>query len=96
MNFLLTKSDAWSHEHEWRILCNTKEDYLPFDCISGIYLGVDFKLQSEEMTRLADAASTYTYLPIYQCKLNLDRYQIDIETSHYAQFCTYLLKRNQN
>lgn len=36
---LTSKSDVWSHEQEWRIVCETENNWLPFDCISGIYLG---------------------------------------------------------
>lgn len=92
LNFLLTKSDVWSHEHEWRVVCDTKEEYLPFDCISGIYLGVNFDNNSDTIAKLVDAASTYPDLPIYQCKLNPDRYQIDIEDAYHILYQIYKRK----
>lgn len=37
------KSIEWKHEQEWRIAVRDYEnDFLPFDCLSAIYLGVNF------------------------------------------------------
>ena len=41
-NFLVSKADVWAHEHEWRLICETEEEYLPFDCVSKVFLGVNF------------------------------------------------------
>lgn len=95
LNFILSKSDVWSHEHEWRVVCETTAEYLPFDCVSGIYLGVTFDKKSEEMKKIFDAANTYPNLPIYQCKLNPDRFQIDTEILYSSFIHTYLHRHNK-
>ena len=40
VNLLASKADVWSHEHEWRIICETDQEYIPFDCITNIYVGM--------------------------------------------------------
>ena len=36
------KSEGWEHENEFRIIIrDCREDYLPFDCITGIYFGIN-------------------------------------------------------
>ena len=82
LHFLITKSDVWSHEHEWRIICESEEEFLPFDCISGIYLGVNFKRNSPEYKRLCDAVNTHNNLTIYKGKRNLEIYGIDFFDIH--------------
>ena len=40
VNLLASKADVWSHEHEWRIICETDQEYIPLDCITNIYVGM--------------------------------------------------------
>lgn len=49
---LFYKAEEWSHEREWRIVCNTNEEFLPFDCISGVYLGLNSVLENENIKEL--------------------------------------------
>lgn len=42
-NVHFKKSNQWKHEQEWRIIENNMDKkFLPFDCVSGIYLGERF------------------------------------------------------
>ena len=79
MNFLTSKADVWAHEHEWRIICNTEEEFLPLDCISAIYLGANFNLNAQKYQNIIKAANTYASLKIYKCKLNSEKFQIDFD-----------------
>lgn len=79
LNFLTSKSDVWSHEHEWRVICETDEEYLPLDCISGVYLGAKFSMTTAKYRNLLKAVNTYASLKIFKCKLNVTEYKIDFE-----------------
>ncbi len=42
------KSEEWQHEGEWRIILrNYNKEYLPFDCVTGVYIGVKNDLTDE-------------------------------------------------
>lgn len=48
------KSIEWKHEKEWRIAVRDyKDEYLPFDCLSAIYLGVNFNFNDIDQERNA-------------------------------------------
>ena len=38
-DYYFLKSEEWSHEQEWRIVCNTSDEYLPTTSIRSIILG---------------------------------------------------------
>lgn len=92
LNFLTTKADVWEHEHEWRLICETDMQYLPFDCISGVYIGVNFDISAPNYNELIKAVNTYDSLPIRQCKLSLNRYQIECEEIYNSYINTCLEK----
>lgn len=95
LNFLTSKADVWEHEHEWRLICETETEYLPFDCISGVYVGVNFDTLTAKYRDLVKAVDTHESLSIRQCKLSLDRYQIESEEV-YNSYMHTLLKRHKN
>lgn len=92
-NFLTSKSDVWSHEHEWRVICETEEEYLPFDCISSVYLGAKFNTASAKYHKLIKAVDVYDSLKVYKCKLNSEEYKIDFEEIYDSEFGD-LFRRN--
>ena len=79
LNFVVSKSNAWSHENEWRIICDTEEQYLPFDCVSGVYLGVNFDEKSKNYQKLLDAVKKYDDLSIKKSVLNSIDFNISFE-----------------
>lgn len=93
LNFLTSKSDVWTHEHEWRIICETDEEYLPLDCISGIYIGAKFNTNSARYRNLIKAADTYESMKIFKCKLNSEEYKIDFEEVYDSAY-SQLFKQN--
>ena len=95
LNFLTSKSDVWSHEHEWRIICESDEEYLPLDCISTIYVGAKFKTDSVKYRNLIKAADTYKSIKIFKCKLNSEEYKIDFEEIYDSAY-SQLFNQNRN
>lgn len=95
LNFLTSKADVWEHEHEWRLICETEKEYLSFDCISGVYIGVNFDVTAAKYRDLIKAINTHESLSLKQCKLSLDRYQIETEEI-YNSYIHSLLNRNPN
>ena len=95
LNFLTSKADVWEHEHEWRLMCETGTEYLPFDCISAVYVGVNFDVSAQKYRDLVKAVNTHESLSIRQCKLSLERYQIESEEI-YNSYMNFLIKQKAN
>ena len=89
-NFVVSKSDAWSHENEWRIICDTEEEYLPFDCISCVYLGVNFNTDAPKYRRILEAVDKYDDLTIKKCILNSNDFNISFKELYGGQWKKYL------
>lgn len=96
LNFLTYKAAVWSHEHEWRIICKTQEEYLPFDCVSGVYIGSNFDVSASKYKKLIKAVNTYPSLKIYKCKLNNQQYQIDFEEKYNSNIAYEMKQRRSN
>ena len=83
LSFLTSKADVWQHEQEWRLICDTDEEYMPFDCISNVYIGAKFRADDSQKNgkyaRLIKAVNEHPGLAICQCKLSKDKYQIEFE-----------------
>lgn len=90
LNFIASKADVWGHEHEWRIICETQEQYLPFDCVSGVYVGVNFNTNAVKYQELIKSVDTYENLSIMQCKLSVDKYQLEFDELYNSYIHTYL------
>lgn len=89
-NFVVSKSDAWSHENEWRIICDTEEEFLPFDCVSCVYLGVNFDTKAPRYKRLLDAVKKYDNLSIKKCVLNSSDFNISFQELYSSKWKYYL------
>ena len=94
LNFLVTKANVCEHEHEWRLISTTDAEYLPFDCISNVYIGINFDVKATKYKRLLKAVDSHNSLAIRQCKLSLDRYQIESEEI-YNSYLNTLIKRKE-
>lgn len=95
LNFIMSKADVWSHEHEWRIVCDSSEEYLPFDCISNVYIGVEFNTLAPKYQELVRAVASHDDVDIYRCLLNQDRYQIDAEKCYDSMLMSQLRKSKE-
>ena len=94
LNFITSKADVWGHEHEWRIICETQEEYLPLDCVSGVYVGVNFNTNAVKYQELIKAVNTYDNLSIMQCKLSVDKYQLEFKELYNSCVHTNLNERD--
>lgn len=96
-NFLLTKANVWSHEHEWRIICETTEDeeYLPFDCISNVYIGTNFDTSANKYQDLIKAVNSYPNLSISRCSLHAHNFQLTAAEVHNSSFAFELNKQKK-
>lgn len=90
-NFLVSKADVWSHEHEWRLICETGEEYLPFDCVSKVFLGVNFDKEMKSYPELEKICKKLS-IGIDQCKLSRDRFKIEFEPVYDGLYAQYLEK----
>lgn len=67
------KSIQWSHEQEWRIVCDTSEEYLSVETIDAIYLGIRMDESTEaafiELGRIHN-------LEVYKMKISNTKYEI--------------------
>ena len=79
MKALSAKSDVWQYEKEWRLIKNVKDEEnrkIRLPLISGIYAGVNI---SEENLLSISSLAKQKDVPIYQCAMKNDRYQIVIK-----------------
>lgn len=82
VKILTSKSDVWSHEQEWRIVCETENEWLPFDCITGIYFGQKFKIRSKQFLDIVEAIGNNEGVALYKAKLHNTRYQLEFSKIH--------------
>ncbi len=75
---LLTKSNIWQYEEEWRIihtLKNLQEQKLFEDIITGIYLGANISSDNEEkMVKKANKKR----VPVKKMRLIADKYELEL------------------
>ncbi len=87
----LTKGKTWEYEREWRIVYSLKQLYdaylnirdkgviVPFQCISGIYLGYridpDIKDMILEICQRLSAEGS-TNIPVYQATISNEKYSL--------------------
>ena len=72
---LLTKSAVWAHEHEWRLIRKTSEEFLDFDCITAVYFGARTDFTQSNVKKLIDAAQKES-IPIHKCNLHTEEYRL--------------------
>ena len=73
---LLTKSDIWQYEEEWRIihtLSNLDEQRLFEDIITGVYLGANISKENERIIR---EKAIHKGVPIKRMRLLDDKYEL--------------------
>jgi|SRR5208337_1945101 len=79
---LLTKSEHWAHEHEWRVLKMEEEGgvgdhFFPAKALSGVIFGALMSNENKEIVK-SWIESYPSEITIYQAFLNVHRYQLDI------------------
>lgn len=69
-----SKSEEWSHEQEWRIVCNLDEEYISTNSLKGIYLGP--KIKPEQMLNFILLARTHK-LDLYYGKPSKTNFKLN-------------------
>lgn len=73
-NAYTRKSKQWLHEMEWRIICETQEEYLPISCLSAIYVGC--KADSSDRKLIVELAEKMN-IPVFLARANVNEYKLD-------------------
>lgn len=79
--FLFNKSLCWKHEKEWRIVLKDNVERIAFPCLSGIYLGVNFRKKygnKDTFRRIMNAIrDSQNEILLYEAFPNNDHYKLD-------------------
>lgn len=79
MKSLISKSDIWQYEKEWRLIQNIKDENdrkIRLPLISGIYCGINISNENlQKITALAEKKN----IPLYRYSLKCDRYEVQIK-----------------
>lgn len=67
------KSIQWSHEQEWRIVCDTTEQYLPIDSIDAIYLGI--RMEKDIIQEFVNIGKRHN-LEVYKMTVSDKKYEV--------------------
>lgn len=72
---LVVKSSQWSHEHEWRLICKTTEDFISVPCLSAVILGLKFDMQriDEIITAIKESGKS---VDLFQCISDPEKYDL--------------------
>lgn len=72
---LIVKSSQWAHEHEWRLICDVKSNYITVPCLSSVYLGINFDYDNIENI-IAAIKSRGTGINLFACTPDQEQYRI--------------------
>lgn len=67
------KSIQWSHEQEWRIVCDMKEEYIPINSIDALYIGI--RMEEEVEQQVLELGKKHN-LEVYKMKVSDTKYEI--------------------
>lgn len=75
-DFYFRKSEQWSHEQEWRIVCDTKSDYIKTNSLKSIIIGYRTPMNLfAEFLKLGK----YNKLDVYKISTVKGKYQIQLQ-----------------
>ena len=73
---LIVKSSQWSHEHEWRLICDTESNYITVPCLSAVYLGINFDYLKYRDIIIEAIRATGKNINLFGCGPDAEKYQI--------------------
>ncbi len=83
-NMFFNKALCWAHEQEWRLVIEENIERIKFPCLTGIYLGVNFRDKHANLTSdcnfikvIRAALKLQNKVPVYEAKTNNEKYAID-------------------
>ena len=72
---LVVKSSQWSHEKEWRLICDPQNNYISVPCLSAVYLGMYFEIEHLDLIVSAIKARKES-IALYTCRPDYEMYSI--------------------
>lgn len=75
-NNYFRKSIEWSHEQEWRIVCETKDEYIPTNSIDAVFLGA--RMDEPTIQEFIDLGNQHN-LEVYKMTISNTKYEILFE-----------------
>lgn len=85
-NVFFNKAQCWAHEQEWRIVLENNKRKIKFPCLTGIYLGANFRKEYATLSSdnnftkvISCACKPNNKLTVYEAKLNNEKYQLDFK-----------------
>ena len=73
---LIVKSSQWSHEHEWRLICDTENNYISVPCLTAVYLGINFDFMKNGEQIIDAIRSTGKNIKLFDCRPDSEKYEI--------------------
>ena len=81
------KALCWAHEQEWRLVLEKNINKVKFPCLTGVYLGVNFRqtyadgYTSNNFVNLIRTVlkKSDRKIPVFEAKLDNDRYRLNFE-----------------
>jgi len=71
------KGNEWAHEKEVRLVCLDVIEYIPFPCVSAIYLGVFFGQREDDWSGLFEFIVTnHITVPVYRFRPDEDKFKL--------------------
>lgn len=72
------KAQEWAHEQEWRLFNKTTEGKVKFPCLSSVYLGMNFNLESNAFNQIVSLIKNNTQeIKLYICRPDISTYKIN-------------------
>lgn len=72
---LVVKSSQWAHEHEWRIICKSKENLIEVPCLSAVYLGMRFDREKVDDV-ISAIKNSGKDIRLFYCTADQERYAL--------------------
>lgn len=81
-NMFFNKALCWAHEQEWRLVINENIDRITFPCLTGVYLGVNFrdKYNEEKFQKLIRTViKDKNQVGLFEAQINHEKYVLDFK-----------------
>ena len=83
-SLFFNKALCWAHEQEWRLVLEKDIKKVKFPCLTGVYLGANFRethgsSSGDAVNLIRTVIQKNKEIPIFEAKLDNNRYQLNFE-----------------
>ena len=85
-SMFFNKALCWAHEQEWRLVLEKDIDKVKFPCLTGVYLGANFRQthinsspSNDFINLIKTVMKSERKIQMYEAKLDNDRYRLNFE-----------------